>query len=482
MSDRLDIKLAYDILGLTPDASQEDVKLAYRKLAKTWHPDSFSEAKQKQEAEEKIKRINQAYELLKFIKPSLAKSSASKNPTSTSKTKIYSNRSDAETFYKWGLEQAQQKNYLEAIEHFTQAIRLNPNYFEAYKDRGLACSKMGWENRAASDFRNAARLEREARKHEPAPPASKSPKNTSQPSSETSTFTSPWKCVHTLNHANWVLAIAISPDGQTFASGSSDNTIKIWHLNTGKVLHTLTGHRKWVRCLAFSPDSKTLASGSDDCSAMIWEVATGKLLKTIKVHSTPIFSIVFSLDGQLMFTGGRDTTIKITHVGMEQLLHVLKGHSYSVNSLAISPNGEILVSGSGDNSIKVWHLKSKKNLQTFNNHLGRVTGVAIASNGQLLASGSYDKTIKLWDLNTGKQNNSLTGHSDAVLSVAISPNSQQIASGSADRSVRFWQPDTGKQLYTIGHHSDSVNAVAFSPDGKTLISGSRDTTIKIWQS
>lgn len=53
MSDRLHINHAYNILGLKPGASHEDMKQAYRKLVKTWHPDCFPDQKHKQEAEEK---------------------------------------------------------------------------------------------------------------------------------------------------------------------------------------------------------------------------------------------------------------------------------------------------------------------------------------------------------------------------------------------------------------------------------------------
>ena len=56
----------YDILGVSKNASQDDIKKAYRKLAKQWHPDKFTkenESKRK-EAEEKFKKISEAYETL----------------------------------------------------------------------------------------------------------------------------------------------------------------------------------------------------------------------------------------------------------------------------------------------------------------------------------------------------------------------------------------------------------------------------------
>jgi WD40 repeat protein len=64
--------------------------------------------------------------------------------------------------------------------------------------------------------------------------------------------------------------VSFSPDGKTLASGSYDNTIKLWNVETGKEIRTLSGHNDSVISVSFSPDGKTLASGSDDKTIKLW--------------------------------------------------------------------------------------------------------------------------------------------------------------------------------------------------------------------
>ncbi len=174
MLDRLDINHAYEILGLKPGASQIEVKQAYRHLVKIWHPDIFFHQREKLEAEERIKKINEAYNQLKSYLPISANESS---PTNEIKTHFY--RFDAETFYNWGRENVSKRMYEEAIGNFTQAIRMNPKYIEAYKYRGLICSELGYEYRATADLNKAAELEWELR-NPGAAPVSSSPKSVSK--------------------------------------------------------------------------------------------------------------------------------------------------------------------------------------------------------------------------------------------------------------------------------------------------------------
>ncbi len=287
-----------------------------------------------------------------------------------------------------------------------------------------------------------------------------------------------------------VLSVAISPDGKKLASGSGalfslfidkDNTVRIWNIATGEVIHTLTGHSGRVRSVAFSPDGELLASGSEDSTIKLWDVRTGEQLYTLEGHSNDVNCVAFSPDGQTLASGSADSTIKLWDIDTAQQLGTLKGHLWDVNSVAFSSDGQTLASGSYDNTIKLWNLGTGLGNRTLKGHLSEVLSVAFSPDGQLLASGSSDETIKLWNLGTAQGKRTLKGHLSSVYSVAFSPDGQTLASGSGDNTIKLWDVGTARELGTFEGDSGSVNSVAFSPDGRTLASGRDDKTIQIWR-
>ncbi|MGV0024719.1 protein kinase domain-containing protein [Phormidesmis priestleyi] len=290
------------------------------------------------------------------------------------------------------------------------------------------------------------------------------------------------RCLQTLSgHSSWVVSLALSPDGQTLFSGSLDDRIIVWDVETGERLGTLMGHVKAINGLVTSPDGKTLISCSDDDTIKLWQLPMGRLMRSILGHSRDVNSVAVSPDGKFFVSGSEDRTVCVWRMNSGELLRSFTGLSGMVRSVAVSPNSQILASGGLDNQIKLWNLNSGQLVRTLTGHQNSVLSIAISPDGQILVSGSKDKTIKLWDPHTGEVIRTLSGHIDIVNTIAISPNGKTLVSGSNDKTVKLWNLATGELIGTLTEHTNSVNVVAISTDGRLFASGSSDNTIKVWQ-
>ena len=283
-----------------------------------------------------------------------------------------------------------------------------------------------------------------------------------------------------LSRLSPVASVAVAPDGRTIASGSQDNTIRLWDVASGKEFRRLEGHTAPVISIAFSSDGRRLASGSADKTIRLWDTASGMELQLLQGHTASVSSVAFAPDGRTLASGSEDKTILLWDAASGKELHRLQGHTASVSSVAFAPDGRSLASGSDDKTVRLWDAASGKQLLLLEGHTDEVRCVAFAPNGHSFASGSGDGTIRLWDATSGKQLARLEGHTASVTSVAFAPEGRILASGSDDKTIRLWDVAGGKEVQRLEGHKASVNSVAFSPDGRSLVSGSDDKTVRLW--
>lgn len=291
-----------------------------------------------------------------------------------------------------------------------------------------------------------------------------------------------WQCVRELvGHTSWVTTIAFNPRTPTLVSGSLDDSIKVWNLQSGQLLYTLEGHARGVNEVVIGSKGQVLASCGDDDVVRVWNLLEGSLLHTLKGHIRDVTSVALGVNGFLLASGSEDMTIKLWKLDKGTLLKTLTGSTGMVRSVVLTPNEEILISGGLDNKIRLWNIATGQQVRVLSGHLNSVNQVAVDGQGRFIASASKDRTVRLWELETGALVHTLSDHSQEVNGVAISPDGRTLASGSSDSTLKIWDIPTGQLKYTLTGHTNSVHAIAFHPSGRFIASASGDKSIKVWR-
>jgi WD40 repeat protein len=277
-------------------------------------------------------------------------------------------------------------------------------------------------------------------------------------------------------HRGAIRSISFSPDGQTIATASEDNTAQIWSFDHQTRL-ILREHQGPVYSVSFSPDGQTLATASGDRTVKLWcQQCQWECPYTLEGHQGGVYGVSFSPDGQTIATASADNTVKLWQKN-GQFVRTLEGHQAPVYSVSFNPDGETLATASADNTIKLWKLDGTL-LQTLSGHQGAVYSVSHSPGGQFLVTASADRTVKIWQRD-GQPLRTLEGHQSPVHSARFSPDGRTIATAGEDNIVKLWSTD-GQLLQTFTGHEETIYQVSFNSEG-LLATASADTTIKFWQ-
>jgi WD40 repeat protein len=291
-------------------------------------------------------------------------------------------------------------------------------------------------------------------------------------------------------HGITVECVAFSSDGRRIASGSWDNTAKLYD-DVGKDIATLKGHNRGIMAMAFSAEGSTLVTVSGDHAAPVsgevrmWDAADGKDRGLIGKHTDMALGVSIPKDGNRVVTTGRDRAIRIwdTQKRIEVKTIQPSGSTHDdpkiVQALAYSADGfQLAVAGEGG-TIAIWDTKTRKRTAILEGHTDMVYALSWSNDGSRLASASGDRTAIIWDLSSAKPVRTWK-HAGGVYAIAISPDGKTVATGGFDKIVRLWDDDSGSERRKLEGHTASVRSLAFSANGAELASGSSDFTVRLW--
>ncbi|MCA9067635.1 MAG: hypothetical protein KDA84_01845 [Planctomycetaceae bacterium] len=286
-------------------------------------------------------------------------------------------------------------------------------------------------------------------------------------------------------HNSGVQSVAVSPDGQTLASGSQENTIKLWDRKSGACVNTFhSGHHQQVKALAVDHRGRLLATGGSDRVIQVWGLATGEGLVRLEGHTQPVSALAFSPDGKLLASGSEDTTVKLWDWETGNCVATFTGHTDVVKSVAFSRDGKSLASCTGDvfatkkdKTVRLWDVSKKASLRVIDTDCLSFNRVTFTRDEKslLLAGREYNPgqkksvgKLQCWSIKTGQKLFELPCETKANYEMALSPDGNTVAVGGAEPLVELWNLATQRREQT--HHLTEgwVTGLAFDPTGGRL--------------
>nr|XP_024361079.1 WD repeat-containing protein 5B-like isoform X2 [Physcomitrium patens]XP_024361080.1 WD repeat-containing protein 5B-like isoform X2 [Physcomitrium patens]XP_024361081.1 WD repeat-containing protein 5B-like isoform X2 [Physcomitrium patens]PNR30195.1 hypothetical protein PHYPA_026511 [Physcomitrium patens] len=210
-------------------------------------------------------------------------------------------------------------------------------------------------------------------------------------------------------HKGPVYAAQFARASNLLASGSFDQSVRIWDVQTQREVQCFQEHQQNVADVDWSSDGTRLLSGGFDHCVKDWDVVAGKVVHSYSELQGFIQAVHFNPADNDVFLAG--STSKHIYV-LDRRLHssgglamLLTGDA-KVGALVVSRSGNSCLSGDSHGAMKLWDLRTKACVETVYNEDGHkpITSLSTSSGSHVgneegvhLAVNSYDNVLRVYD-------------------------------------------------------------------------------------
>ncbi|MCP5524711.1 MAG: protein kinase [Verrucomicrobiales bacterium] len=331
--------------------------------------------------------------------------------------------------------------------------------------------------------------------------------------------------------------VAFSADSRFAYLSSTDQTVGIYEVATGRLIDSLQGHRDEVWCVAMAPDGQSLATGSRDETIRFWPARTEAAEPDELRLPESTRQLYLSPDGTRLLTVSTDDRVHLWNTtNFERLaehpLPIPSIRAYSDNKfvqVALDPRSDRVVIGDTPEKVKLWELSTLRETMQFTGLTSRVSGLALSPDGRKLAASgrlapyrtliweastgtqldvipelpsnagmlrfsprqthlalrlneadAWGPEVALWNLAQKRMERVLSKRRHRVTDLDFSPDERFLATSGEDALICVWDLRSGARIRDLTGPLSRFTAVAWSPDGKRLAAGGIDGTLTLW--
>lgn len=308
-----------------------------------------------------------------------------------------------------------------------------------------------------------------------------------------------------VRHFFGTYSVAFTPDGKTLITGGRDNAVKVWDLESKKLVRTLTGHHNWVDSLAVASDGKMLASTGG--TIRLWDLTTGADACPLPGHKFVVWQVALSADGKSAVTGSWDNTLRWwdATTGTERRSIPI---SNGMTSLVSSPDGKIALVATDDHKLRMWDGETGQEKPTNVPVDAKFEALSFSPDGKHLVAASGSK-VTVWEWPSLKLARTIelpkpgkskweipppvNGQTQCHTAI-VSPDGKWLVtvaerawteerdgdthSYSGEGVVDVWEFATGKRIRRLAEGLSSFRTGHFTADGRFVLVGGGGTIIK----
>ena len=277
-------------------------------------------------------------------------------------------------------------------------------------------------------------------------------------------------------HSDDVMDAAFSPDEKQVVTGSWDKTALVHDISSGEIKHRLV-HPARIDAVAWSHDNSVIATGSEDGKIRLWSVETGELIQSLSGHTNGVMTVEFSEDDLVLLSGSRDFTAKTwssqtideaphsSSVNAKEYwgnpVHIKQtfvGHTGEVLSARFNSNNQLIITGSKDTTARIWNTSTGETVQVLQGHSSWVWRSSFSPDSKQAVTSSRDRTARIWNVADGTLDQTLIGHQASIGSAVFSPDGCSVLTGSEDNTARIWKLKTEGLSSDISDNTWSIKA------------------------
>lgn len=292
-----------------------------------------------------------------------------------------------------------------------------------------------------------------------------------------------------------ITLISYSPDGTLIASGSAkENSVKIWDVNSGKIIGKLEGHEAATTAIAFNKDGTQLFTSAKDDRVMIWDLVNWQLIDSVKIGS-PVSEFVCSANDPNVFYA---STIegKVLKWNINNFQNPTALFKENLPVLKIDVTSKHLVAGRSDGTVILFNLETNAIEKSEKIHLTAIKGLKFFNEGKGLITTGGGGVVHLWNVDDLKNSKHFTASATPIVAFDANVSKNRFVTASQTKELKVWDFE-GNLIFEFKGRADEnesselVNAITISPDGSTVASSGfrrtqsqrskeNDNVIRVW--